>query len=320
MTESYGRVLTSNDYASIMIMINGLRLENDSLRQNIANLQQRVETQNTTIEALTMQIRPRDQISDDESDLPAPPSPRSTPSQAPGHLSSPSSPTPRDLPSSPSPARGRSPAIPQSQFLTSLVNKTIDEENSRSIVLSGVGLMEVLNTRLNNQHEILGQFVPTIKRALSILGLEEISLMATGYKLYRSGALKIKYAEQIEARRSMHLLRSIIGHVKKSVREWHPNTPDSELEALDEKFRRAKSIKFSIALSGRFNEHRKVFQKCAQTLKRNGVIASWDCILIKNSLVMKTYDKRKRRKFYNLEDAATINNNERGQVTEAREE
>ena len=315
-----GRVLTSNDYANIMIMINGLRIENDSLRQNIVNLQQRVENQNTTIEALTMQLRPRDQISNGESDLPAPPSPRGTPSPARGHLSSPSSPTPRDLPSSPSPARGRSPAALQSQLLTSLVNKTIDEENSRSIVLSGVGLMEVLNTRLNNQHEVIGQFVPTIKRALFILGLDEISLMATGYKLYRSGALKIKYAEQIEARRSMHLLRSIIGHMKKAARERHPNTPDSELEALDENFRRARSIKFSIALSGRFNEQRKVFQKCAQTLKRNGVITSWDCILLKNSLVMKTYDKRKRRKFYNLEDAATINNNERGQVTEAREE
>ena len=178
--------------ANINILIFGLR-------QDIENLQQRVDTQNDTIDELTRQLHRRDQIPDDntihpEDDLPALPSPhsaRSSLSPAPANqapLSPPSSPQ-----VSPPP-----PATSQSQVLTSIVNQKNDEVMSKSIILSGIGLLEILQRRLNNQHEILGQFIPSVKRALFILGLEELSCAAVGYKLFRSGALRIQYAEQMK--------------------------------------------------------------------------------------------------------------------------
>ena len=194
--------------------------------------------------------------------------------------------------------------------MTSIVNQKRDEEMSKSIILSGIGLLDILQRRLNSHHEILGQFVPNIKRVLYILGLDELTGTAIGYKLFRSGALRIQYAEQIEARRMMHLLRSRIGHMKQLARERHPNTNDDELIRLDPDFRMAKCMKFSLALSGRFNEQRKIFKKCATILKSENQIACWDLIFVKNTLVMKTLDRRKRRIFFTLEEAAVINSSE----------
>ena len=298
------RVLTTSDMANINILIFGLR-------QDIENLQQRVDTQNDTIYELTRQLHSRDQTPDDDTihsevdqpALPSPPSSRSSPSPAPANQAPlfPSSPPQRSI-SPPAPSQSQ-----QSQLFTSIVNQRNDEVMSKSIILSGIGLLDVLQTRLHNQHEILGQFIPSIKRALYILGLDELSGTAVGYKLFRSGALRIQYAEQIEARRMTHLLRSRIGQKKQSARERFPDMHDDELMRQDPDFRMAKSMKFSLALSGRFNEKRKIFQKCATILKSSNQIACWDLIFVRNTLVMKTLDKRKRRKFFTLEEAAAIN-------------
>ena len=207
---------------------------------------------------------------DDQPALLSPPSARSSPSLAPTNqapLSSPSHPQRSISP----------PANTQSQLLTSIVNQKRDEEMSKSIILSGIGLLDILQRRLNSRHEILGQFVPNIKRALYILGLDELTGTAVAYKLFRSGALRIQYAERIEARRMMHLLRSRIGRMKQLARERHPNTHDDELIRLDPDFRMAKSIKFSLVLSGRFNEKRKIFKKCATILKSNCLLGPYFC-------------------------------------------
>ena len=190
------------------------------------------------------------------------------------------------------------------------MNQKRDEEMSKSIILSGIGLLDILQRRLGGAFKSLGHQTPNIKRALYILGLDELTGTAVGYKLFRSGALRIQYAEQIEARRMMHLLRSRIGHMKQLARERHPNTNDDELIRLDPDFGLAKSMKFSLALSGRFNEQRKIFKKCATILKSENQIACWDLIFVKNTLVMKTLDRRKRRIFFTLEEAAVINSSE----------
>ena len=292
--------MTTSDMANINILIFGLR-------NDIEILQQRVEDQNTTINELTRQLHHRDQTpsdddippGDDQPALPPPPSARSSHSPAPVNQAPLSPPSP--------PQRSISPPVySQSQLLTSILNQKRDEEMSKSIILSGIGLLDILGGR----HEVLGQFVPSIKRALYILGLDELTGTAVGYKLFRSGALRIQYAEQIEARRMMHLLRSRIGHMKQLARERHPNTNDNELIRLDPEFRMAKSMKFSLALSGRFNEERKIFKKCATILKSSNEIACWDLIFIKNTLVMKTLDRRKRRIFFTLEEASVINSSE----------
>ena len=202
------RVLTTSDMANINILIFGLR-------NDIEILQQRVEDQNTTINELTRQLNHRDQAPSDDDippggdqpALPPPPSARSSHSPAPVNQAPLSPPSPPQRSISP-------PANSQSQLLTSIVNQKRDEEMSKSIILSGIGLLDILQRRLNSRHEILGQFVPSIKRALYILGLDELTGTAVGYKLFRSGALRIQYAEQIEARRMVHLLRSRIGHMK----------------------------------------------------------------------------------------------------------
>ena len=290
--------------ANINILIFGLR-------NDIEILQQRVEDQNTTINELTRQLHHRDQTpsdddippGDDQPALPPPPSARSSHSPAPVNQAPLSPPSPPQRSISP-------PANSQSQLLTSIVNQKRDEEMSKSIILSGIGLLDILQRRLGGAFKSLGHQTPNIKRALYILGLDELTGTAVGYKLFRSGALRIQYAEQIEARRMMHFLRSRIGHMKQLARERHPNTHDDELIRLDPDFRMAKSMKFSLALSGRFNEQRKIFKKCATILKSSNQIACWDLIFVKNTLVMKTLDRRKRRIFFTLDKAAAINSSE----------
>ena len=52
-----------------------------------------------------------------------------------------------------------------------------DLECSKSVILSGIGLTEHLQTR-NNQHRNPGRLVPEVKRALSHYGLEELTYNA----------------------------------------------------------------------------------------------------------------------------------------------
>ena len=124
------RVLTIDDYVNINITIIGLR-------QNIEDLQQRVDNQNNTIEELTRQLHLQchEQVVNDPKILPVltpPPPARSAPSPNPAPLSLPSS--PRDSPSPPAtppPPPPPPPAASQSRHLTSILQRMEDVENSK---------------------------------------------------------------------------------------------------------------------------------------------------------------------------------------------
>ena len=156
----------------------------------------------------------------------------------------------------------------------------------------------MLEQCLNNQHLVMGNFVPGIKRALSSLGLEQITHNAIGYKLTASGALKIKFNSGLEARRACHLLRSIVGQIR----------------ARGENM----TMKFSTVLSPRWGHDRKIFSECARILKLRGDINSWDCIIMGEGLVMKTWNRHRRRRFYQLDEAREIIGQQRRE--ERREE
>ena len=294
------------------------------LRNEIDELKETVTRQEENIRQLT-NLLPPDQIREEDWIIPenwGHPNPRrsnpangenpwhSTPSPQAGAPSSPdpvlppsspdpvlppSSPDPVLPPSSPDPVLPPSPPPSQSQHLTAVLQRMEDVENLKWIVLTHPDLEQ----RLNNQHRVMGNFVPSIKRALSSLGLEQITNNAIGYKLTASGALKIKFISSLEARRACHLLRSIIGQI----RARGDNT----------------TMKFSTILSPRWGQDRQIFSDCAKKLKISGEIVSWDCVVMgAKGLIMKTWNRRRKRRFFTLDEAREIIGQQREE--EIREE
>ena len=185
-----------------------------------------------------------------------------------------------------------------------------DQDCSKSIVISNTDLASVLQNRLNNSHRILGKFVPTIKRALHILGLEELTWTAVKYKLFPSGALRITYQSPCEARRSLHFLRGCSGQSKANARQRldtetyrHSN---EELFNLDPEYRMMRLMRFSLDIPGHYQGDRDLLSKLAKLLKARGETKSWECLIIKDSLVLKCVDRRKRATFYTTDEARLI--------------
>ena len=285
------------------------------LRNELDELKDTVTRQEVTIRQLT-NLLPPDQIHDDEWFIPenwghpnprrsdpangenpwhVAPSPQASLPSSPDPVLPPSSPDPVLPPYSPDPVLPPSPPPSQSQHLTAVLQRMEDVENLKWIVLT----LPDLEQRLNNQHLVMGNFVPCIKRALSALGLEQITYNAIGYKLTASGALKIKFISSLEARRACHLLRSIVGQK----RARGENMP----------------MKFSTILSPRWAQDRKIFSDCAKKLKSSGDIVSWDCAVMgTQGLVMKTWNRRRKRRFFTLDEAREIIGQQRAE--EIREE
>ena len=187
------------------------------------------------------------------------------------------------------------PEAPPAASLSSVLQRMEDVENSKLIVITIPDLPRVLNN-LNNQHTVLGKFVPVLKRALATLGLEELTLNATNYKLQTSGALKIRYPTAHEARRHCHILRQLIGQNQNQL-----------------------MVKFSTVLGARHNHERKIFSEAARRLKNDGTITSWDILHMgRRGLIMKTWNRRRRRTFFTLDQAREIIGEERRE--EMREE
>ena len=292
------------------------------LRNEIDELKETVTRQEENIRQLT-NLLPPDQIREEDWIIPenwghpnprrsnpangqnpwhSTPSPQASAPSSPDPVLPPSSPDPVLPPpdpvlppSSPDPMLPPSPPPSQSQRLTAVLQKMEDVENLKWIVLTHPDLEQ----RLNNQHRVMGNFVPSIKRALSSLGLEQITNNAIGYKLTASGALKIKFISSLEARRACHLLRSIIGQI----RARGDNT----------------TMKFSTILSPRWGQDRQIFSDCAKKLKISGEIVSWDCVVMgAQGLIMKTWNRRRKRRFFTLDEAREIIGQQREE--EIREE
>ena len=168
----------------------------------ITILRSEIDELKSTVRAQQQQLRglsPPDQDRDDDWTIPENwgyPNPRSSspinmdnPWQHSGPPSPLSSPVPALQP--PPPAPEAPPAASRSQHpyhLSSVLQRMEDVENSKWIVITIPDLPRVLSD-LNNQHTVLGNFVPVLKRALSTLGLEELTLNA---KLQTSGTTNFK--------------------------------------------------------------------------------------------------------------------------------
>ena len=274
------------------------------LRSEIDELKSTVREHEDTIRQLRQ--RAPDQDRDDDWTIPENwgyPNPRSSspinmdnPWQHSGPPSPLSSPVPALQP--PPPAPEAPPAASRSQHpdhLSSVLQRMEDAENSKWIVITLPDLPRVLSD-LNNQHTVLGNFVPVMKRALATLGLEEITFNATNYKLQTSGALKIRYPTAHEARRHCHMLRRLIGQNQNRL-----------------------MIKFSTVLGARHSNERKIFSEAARRLKNDGTITSWDILHMgRRGLIMKTWNRRRLRTFFTLDQAREIIGEERRE--EMREE
>ena len=180
-----------------------------------------------------------------------------------------------------------------------------DNECSKSIILSGIGLTEQLQTR-NNQHRNPGRMVPEVKRALSHFGLEGVTYMADKYRVYPSGALKISYSSKIDARRQLVYLRRRVGQLKRDARDFHDTMDHEYLYRSNHKYRAACDMKFSQSIPGRFQHERELFKKAAKILKSRNEIKWWECHMIGEQLVMKTRDRRNTFKYVALDEAEEI--------------
>ena len=188
-----------------------------------------------------------------------------------------------------------------------------DNECSKSIILSGIGLTEQLQTR-NNQHQNPGRLVPEVKRALSHYGLEELTYNADKYQVYPSGALKISYTTKIDARRQLVYLRRRIGHLKNEARRFHDTQDHQYLYRSNHKYRAACDMKFSLSIPGRFQNERELFKKAAKILKSRNEIKWWECLMIGEQLVMKARDRRNNFQYVSLDDAEDICRDRRGEA------
>ena len=187
-----------------------------------------------------------------------------------------------------------------------------DLECSQSVILSGIGLTEHLQTR-NNQHRNPGRLVPEVKRALSHYGLEELTNNADKYQVYPSGALKISYPTKIDARRQLVYLRRRIGQLKNEARHFHDTQDHEYLYRSNHKYRAACNMKFSLSIPGRFQNERELFKKAAKILKSRNEIKWWECLMIGEQLVMKARDRRNIFKYVSLDDAEEICRDRRGE-------
>ena len=181
----------------------------------------------------------------------------------------------------------------------------IDNECSKSIILSGIGLTEHLQTR-NNQHRNPGRMAIEVKRALHHFGIEELYYNAETYKVYPSGALKISYSSKTNARRQLVYLRRKIGQLKRDARNFHDTLDHEYFYRSNLRYRTACDMKFCLSIPGRFQHEREMFKKAAKILKSRNEIKWWECLMIGEQLIMKAVNRRNHYKYVSLDEAEEI--------------
>ena len=293
--------------------------QTNHLLQIIENHDRTIRSLNDEVRDLNILVQQLRQNPQPQASVPPPVPAPSADNELPPRVPRPQSPAPR-APQSP-PARVDPPSEPGPlspttrrlfeelteirDYQEKMKQRHSDLECSKSIILSGIGLTEQLQTR-NNQHRNPGRLVPEVKRALSHYGLEELTYNADKYQVYPSGALKISYTTKIDARRQLVYLRRRVGQLKRDARDFHDTMDHEYLYRSNHKYRAACDMKFSQSIPGRFQHERELFKKAAKILKSRNEIKWWECHMIGEQLVMKTRDRRNTFKYFALDEAEEI--------------
>lgn len=283
--------------------------------RTISSLNDEVRSLNIIVQHLSQNPQPHANVQPPPPPVPAPGADDTLPARVPRPLSPPPR-APQSPPARVDPPGEPGPLSPTTrrlfEELTEIKNhqekmkqRHSDIECSKSIILSGIGLTEHLQTR-NNQHRNPGRMVPEVRRALNYFGLEQLSDNADKYKVYPSGALKISYSSKIEARRQLVYLRRRVGQLKRDARDVHDTMDHEYLYRSHHKYRAACDMKFCLSIPGRFQHERELFKNAAKILKSRNVIKWWECIMIGEQLVMKACDRRNRFKHVTLDEAEEI--------------
>ena len=111
----------------------------------------------------------------------------------------------------------------------------------------------------------------------------------TNVRLYNSGAIKIRYADEWMAHYQFKRITDFIKNVKSDRRFWGERT-----------FQMAQKIKFTIVAPPRFSKHRRLLADAGMRLKNSGQIKYFDFLVIMGALIMKTFHRLDGYQFYEV--------------------
>ena len=158
-----------------------------------------------------------------------------------------------------------------------------DLECKKSLLLSNLGIDNVDLMRENHY--------PRIKHFLRAkeLGflIDHGAFKVTNVRLYKSGAIKIRYAEEWMAHCQFKKITDFIKRVKSDPTFW------GERACLT-----AHNVKFSLVTPPRFSRERRVLASEGMRLKSIGKIKYFDFLVIQGALIMKTFQRLDGYQFY----------------------
>ena len=155
-----------------------------------------------------------------------------------------------------------------------------DVNAKRSLLVSNLGLDNVDLIRDNHY--------PKIRYFLRQLDLGFVfDMKHTHVRLYKSGAIKIRYNEEWMARWTLNRITYYIKRVKEDRQFFGERI-----------YRMAKNIKFSICTPPRFSRERRLLAAEGMRLKSTGKVKYFDFIIIHGRLLMKTFQRLDGYQFY----------------------
>ena len=163
-----------------------------------------------------------------------------------------------------------------------------DEDNKvrRQVLFSNIDLPV-----MNNRHYVNDRmnFWPYLRSQLDVLNLQFILRDAESVSKLKSGALKVTYEKNWQARSVINRLRGMIGHIKSSPRNEYGHYENSYGHVLsDDSTAAFLNIKFTRLIPKRYNSKRKILQKFGNHLKDTRKIIWFDLHVIKEEVYLKT--------------------------------
>ena len=160
-----------------------------------------------------------------------------------------------------------------------------DMDCKKSLLISNLGIENVDLMRENHypkiKHYLRG-------RDLGFL-LDDGAVKVSNVRLYKSGAIKIRYSEEWMAHYHFKKITDFIKEFKSDRRYWGDRT-----------YEMAHRIKFQVCTPPRYSKERRVLADEGMRLKRSGTIKFFDFLVIKGKLIMKTFQRLDGYQFYEV--------------------
>lgn len=160
-----------------------------------------------------------------------------------------------------------------------------DMDCKKSLLISNLGIENVDQMRENHYPKIKNYLCG---RDLGFL-LDNGATKVSNVRLYKSGAIKIRYSEEWMAHYHFKKITDMIKEYKSDRRYWGERT-----------YQMAHRIKFQVCTPPRFSKERRVLADEGMRLKRSGTIKFFDFLVIQGKLIMKTFQRLDGYQFYEV--------------------